>query len=122
METIYEWLLHNMGNQGNAFTILNVHRQTGQADSAPLEVMARTHDYAVVTVLIQPVEADSSDTDRLHDRPATQTINFASTEQLLDYLSTGNLPDAATNESASGFRVSVFEPQAGEDQIVFPQE
>ncbi|MGF7214165.1 hypothetical protein GGR92_000305 [Spirosoma lacussanchae] len=122
METIYEWLLHNMGNQGNAFTILNVHRQTAQADSTPLEVMARTHDYAVVTVLIQPVKADSSDADRLHDRPATHTIHFASTEQLLDYLSTGNPPDAATNQSASGFRVSVFEPHDGADQIVFPQE
>lgn len=108
METIYNWLLHNMGNEGRFLLILNVHRQPAETGSAGLAVMARTKDIELVSLLIEPgTEADSTD-DTLTGQTLRDDFFVAGEEDVLAYLADGKRPDQAADGAKSGIRVRVF--------------
>ena len=125
METLYNWLLHNTGNEGNHLTILNVHRQTDDDDAsiAQFAVMARTGDFEIVNLLIHPISETNlpaAETDELTGRTVKQTYYFADEDQVIAYLAEGQTNDATAN--SSGISVLVFEPGDNSDGLTFPPE
>lgn len=125
METIYEWLLHNMGNEGNFLTILNVQRPADGATGQGLDVLARTKDFEVVNLLVQLVNTTSQIEDEptgRKGRAIRETCLFRDEEQAIAYFSTGKTPASPTDASASAIQVFVLEPANDEGRIIFPPE
>jgi len=122
METLLNWLFENMGNEGNQYTILNVQRGGNPQKPTYLAVMARTHDFKVLDLLIDPAEKSADPNagpDWLNQRKPLETLAFANAQQVIDYLAEGKKADTTTAES-SGIHVSVFEPVGDAGQITFP--
>jgi len=117
METLLNWLFENMGNEGNQYTILNVQRGGHPQKPTYLAVMARTHDFKVLDILIHQ-SGENKGPDWLTERKPLETLAFADAQQVIDYLAEGKKVDSV--ESSSGIRVSVFEPVGDAGQITFP--
>ena len=102
MEIIYNWLLHNTGNEGNFLTILNVQRQTDD-ETTTIEVMACTKEFEIVNLLIKV----SSSTDQVINLPDTvlrESHFFANDNQVVAYLSAGE----TMNDEPSSQRLGVY--------------
>jgi hypothetical protein len=123
MEIIYDWLLHNMGNEANCFTILNVQRQLNDDKIALLDVMARTKDFKMVNVLIesdeQPTLSDG-ESKVFTNRTIQNKYAFSNEQAVIAYLSDGKITDSET-QSATAIQVSVLVPANDpDDGLVFP--
>ena len=96
METLYDWLLHHMGNEANYFTILNVQRQTDAEYPASLEVMVRTKEFERLNLFIQSVvEANTPATgpEAVQDQPVKASYLFKDKDQVIAYLSGAKRPN-----------------------------
>lgn len=125
MVMIYNWLLHNTGNEGNYLTILNVQRQTDGAAIARLDVMARTKDFGIVNLLIQPARqanASAAESGELAGRAPKETYYFADENQVIAYLADGQTDESAAATDASGIYVAVLEPADDTGGLTFPPE
>lgn len=114
METLYDWLLHNTGNAGNQYTILNTQRNG--TDS--LEVMARSSDFNVVNLLIH--ESKQADAPGGTPDKAGSSSFFRDEQQLIDFLISGNRPELQPTERMNGIRVFITEPDGAAGDITFP--
>lgn len=118
MKTTYEWLLHNVGNEANYLTILNVQHQTNEVGISRIDVMARTNDFKVINLLISPENvgngADRTLVDTAEESTSASYL-FSNEQSVITYLSEGQTDDAGTTES--GIRVILLEPT---DEITFP--
>ncbi len=121
MKTTYEWLLHNMGNEANYLTILNVQQQTNEVGIARIDVMARTKDFEVKNLIISPEGTDNGAGHTLVDT-ADESISvsylFSNEQSVIAYLSEGQTDTAGTD--GSGIRVLLLEPADGAGEIIFP--
>ncbi|GAB3566524.1 hypothetical protein GCM10027578_15570 [Spirosoma luteolum] len=111
MESIYDWLLHNIGNEGNYLTILNTHRSGDTLTQ--LDVMARTKAFQPVDLLITPADAPAPATEKTELAHYT----FAGPDDLIEWLATGSTPQT---EATPALTVSVLQPADGADSITFP--
>ncbi len=123
MNTTYDWLLHNVGNEANYLTILNVQRQTNEVGTSRIDVMARTKEFRVVKLSISPEDADNG-TDHTLTNPTEESISasylFGNEQSVITYLSEGQT--TAAGETGAGIRVIVREPADGTGEITFPPE
>ncbi|MFD2571500.1 hypothetical protein ACFSUS_12700 [Spirosoma soli] len=125
METIYEWLLHNTGNEGSHVTILNVKRTTepGTEELTHLDIRGRTKDFTIVNVAVYPVEtANSPDTEPsgLKDEMLKESYFFRNDQQVIDFLCEGRVDQAQTD--GPGVRLVVIEPANDASRITFPPD
>ncbi|WP_020605284.1 hypothetical protein [Spirosoma spitsbergense] len=120
MKTTYEWLLHNMGNEANYLTILNV-QQTNESGISRIDVMARTKNFKVISLIISPGDIDNGSDHTLVDT-AKESISgsyfFDNEQSVITYLSEGQTDDRGT--TGSGIRVILLEPADGTGEIAFP--
>jgi hypothetical protein len=121
MKTTYEWLLHNMGNEANYLTILNVQHQTNEVGVSRIDVMARTKNFKVISLVISPEDTDNGSGHTLVDK-AKESISasyfFDNEQSVITYLSEGQTAD--TGITGSGIRVILLEPADGAGEITFP--
>ena len=120
METIYNWLLHNVGNEGNDFTILNVQRQTDTEGISTLEIMARTQDFKRVNLLVEPLKKTNppdSEAGELTDKAPGDTYTFADEDQVIAFLSEGKTVESSQSE---GIQLSITELTDDADMLAFP--
>ncbi|WP_018620918.1 hypothetical protein [Spirosoma luteum] len=121
MKTTYEWLLHNMGNEANYLTILNVQQQTNEVGIARIDVMARTEDFKVVNLVIGPEDTGNGANSTLEDtaeKSISASYLFSNEQSVITYLSEGQ--SAAMDTARSGIRLLVLEPADGAGEITFP--
>ncbi|WP_420147930.1 hypothetical protein [Spirosoma sp.] len=113
METLYDWLMHNTGNAGNFYTILNFQRD--QTDS--LEVMARTPDFKVVNLFVHPVQTADQ-------HPSNETVKsklgFSDEQEVIHYLADGKTPNSQQADGESSIVVLVMEPTDEAGSVTFP--
>lgn len=123
METLYNWLLLNTGNEGNYLTILNVQRQTDTDDSAiaRLAVMARTGDFEIINLIIQSANGVKP-TDELAGRTPKDSYHFATEDQAVAYLAEGQTSESSADTGSSGIAVFVLEPDDDSNGLTFPPE
>ncbi|GAB4044204.1 hypothetical protein [Spirosoma jeollabukense] len=120
METIYNWLLHNTGNEANVFTILNVQRQTDTEGLSTLEIMARTKDFRRVNLLVEPIKktpSPDSEADESTDQATDDTYTFADEDQVIAFLSEGESTHAS---QSAGIHVSITELPDDSETLAFP--
>ena len=120
METIYNWLLHNVGNEGNDFTILNVQRQTDTEGISTLEIMARTKDFKRVNLLVELIKKTNppdSEAGELTDKAPGDTYTFADEDQVIAFLSEGKTVESSQSE---GIQLSITELTDDADTLAFP--
>lgn len=121
MKTTYEWLLHNVGNEANYLTILNLQHQTNEAGIPRINVMARTKDFNVINLTISPEETEIG-ADRTPDDTGEKSTSvsyfFNNEESVIAYLSNGQAADADT--PGSGIRVLLQNPADDAGEITFP--
>lgn len=113
METLYDWLLHNTGNAGNYYTILNTQRDG--ADS--LEIMARSSDFNVVNLVIRTLKNTGGSS---LDKDSESSYVFADEQQLIDFLIGGKTPESQLAEDTNGIYVLITEPDGAAGDITFP--
>lgn len=121
METIYNWLLHNIGNEANVFTILNVQRQTDTEGISTLEIMARTKDFRRVNLLVEPMKktnSPDSEADESTDQVTDDTYTFADEDQVIAYLSEGETTQSSSK--SKGIHVSLTELSDDSETLAFP--
>ena len=121
MNTTYEWLLHNMGNEANYLTILNAHQQTNEVGISRIDVMARTKEFKVINLVICPEETNNGAGHTLADTgegAISASYLFSNEQSVITYLSEGQV--AATDTTGSGIRVLLLEPADGAGEIAFP--
>jgi hypothetical protein len=121
METIYNWLLHSVENEGNYLTILNIQRQTNMEGISKLEIMARTKDFRRVNLFVEPVKktnSPDSEADELTDKVAGDNYTFADEDQVIAYLSEGKTTQSSSK--SEGIRVSIMELADDSDSLTFP--
>lgn len=119
METIYDWLLHNTGNEGNYYTILNTQRN----GTDRLDVMARTGDFDVINLLIRNTKyTDSSTTNptEASGRGRTDDYIFGDEQQVVIFLAEGKTSDSQTTGTGNGIRVSITEPVGKAGDVMLP--
>ncbi len=120
MQTTYEWLLHNVGNEANYLTILNVHQQTNDVGVSRIDVMARTKDFKGINLVITPEDTDNG-AGRTQEGTAEESILasylFSTEESVIAYLSAGQATD--TDTAGSGIRVLVLDSADGAGEITF---
>lgn len=120
METIYNWLLHNTGNEANVFTILNVQRQTDTEGLSTLEIMARTKDFRRVNLLVEPIKktnSPDSEADESTGQVPDNTYTFADEDQVIAYLAEGETGQSSISE---GIHVSLTELPDDSETLAFP--
>ncbi|QJW89498.1 hypothetical protein HNV11_08960 [Spirosoma taeanense] len=113
MESIYNWLLQSMGNEGNWYTILNVYPETTPGESRYLDVMARTKDFEIVNFLIySPKNGDGSgdEPDELNGRTVLEKIIFADEHQVFDFIADNKRPGVENPQPQAGIEVLLLEP------------
>ena len=123
METIYNWLLQSMGNEGNAYTILNCRRTQRTEGGEYIQVMARSKDFSVVNMLIvntQLTEAETATLTGGSDDVDRHTL--AGSKEVLDYLHTGKLTDAPTSVQDDAIYLLLFKPVGTAGELTFPPE
>lgn len=120
METIYDWLLHNIGNEGNYLTILNVQRQLTSNELYGLDVMARTRNFEVINLLIQPTQKQNLPSDDLKGRVIREDHFFGAVDQAIAYLSEGKTVDLTADSSAAPIHIRILEPVGDSGSVSFP--
>ncbi|QMW06766.1 hypothetical protein [Spirosoma foliorum] len=119
MESIYDWLLHNIGNEGNYLTILNVERHQTEGDVDRLDVMARTQDFNVLNLLIEEGSL-TNESSAFKERVLKESFSISDTDQVITYLSTGKLGYSPINSGSPAFHLFVLEPAGESGSISFP--
>lgn len=124
MEKIYEWLLLHMGNEANYYTILNCHRAATAEGVSYLRIMGRLHEFKVVNLLIYSEQVDSSAFGKVEElnNEQTQQLSFASQQQVIEYLTTGEVTNVASQTGADSYHVLIFAPTGDAGEITFPPE
>jgi hypothetical protein len=125
METIYNWLLKSMGNEGNFYTILNCQRGNMPEGPDYLRIMVRSKDFKVMNLVVytgQPNEFPDLEPDQLSANAEPQRLTFSNQQQVLDYLATGETPEPPSPTDAGVIQVLVVEPNGESGQITFPPE
>lgn len=112
METIYDWLLHNTGNAGNYYTILNTQRDEPDG----LDIMARSSDFKVVNLLIQNTQTSGLSVDKSSGSDYT----FSNEQQVINFLATGKTPESQPDKNAGSISVFVQEPTGEAGEVTFP--
>ncbi len=123
METIYNWLLHNTGNEGNYYTILNSQHTTMPEGTDYLSVMARLADFKVKDLLIyagQKGEYPTAKPDWLAGKVQPESLTFGNPQEVIDYLSTGKTAEPVAPANAENIQVLVVEPIGAAGEITFP--
>lgn len=123
MEPIYNWLLQNMGNEGNAYTILNCRRTQRTEGGEYIQVMARLKDFSLVNLLISNRKLTEGETVSL----AGGSVDFdrhtlAGQEEVLDYLHTGQTAASTALTEDDTIQVLVFKPVGETGELTFPPE
>ncbi|GAB3727676.1 hypothetical protein [Spirosoma lituiforme] len=123
METIYNWLLQNMGNEGNAFTILNSRRTQRTEGGEYIQVMARLKDFSVVNLLVTNAQLTEDETARLTGgSDDIDQYTLASQQEVLDYLHTGERADVPSEVQEEALYLFVFRPAGETGELTFPPE
>ena len=123
METIYNWLLQSMGNEGNRYTILNCQRTKRTEGGDYIQVMARLKDFSIVNLLIHDGQLPESEAVKLGGgNPEFEQHTFASPTEVLDYLHTGETANAPTSAEDNPVQVLVFKPVGETGELTFPPE
>ncbi|AKD56315.1 hypothetical protein [Spirosoma radiotolerans] len=123
METIYNWLLQSMGNEGNAYTILNCQRTKRTEGGDYIQVMARLKDFSIVNLLIHSGQLTEPEANRLGGgNPAFEQHTFADSTGVLDFLHTGETDDVPTSTDNNAVQVLVFKPVGEAGELTFPPE
>ncbi|MBD2757213.1 hypothetical protein [Spirosoma validum] len=112
METIYDWLLHNTGNTGNYYTILNTQRD----ESDGLDVMVRSADFKVVNLLIH----DAQNSDFSGGKSLENSYVFGDEQQVISFLIDGKTPESQPDKNTAGISVLVTEPAGEAGDVTFP--
>ncbi|GAB4020102.1 hypothetical protein GCM10028808_60130 [Spirosoma migulaei] len=120
METIYDWLLHNIGNEGNYLTILNVQRQLANNELDGLDVMARTKDFKVINLFIQPTIKQDSVSDEGKGRTPKEDYFFGEPGQVITYLSEGKTIDLTADSASAHIHIGILEPVSNAGSVSFP--
>jgi hypothetical protein len=123
METIYNWLLQSMGNEGNAYTILNCQHTKRTEGGDYIQVMARRKDFSIVNLLIHSGQLTEPEAIQLGGgNPAFEQHAFADSTGVLDYLHTGKTDDAPMSTDTNAVQVRVFKPVGEAGELTFPPE
>ncbi|MFD2933878.1 hypothetical protein [Spirosoma flavum] len=118
METIYNWLLHNTGNEGNYYTILNSQRNTRPEGANHLSVMVRTTDFKVMDLFIYTGQMDGASGVNTQQ----ESLTFVTEQQVIDYLSTGKITEALSPTDSDTIRVLIADPAGESGDITFPPD
>lgn len=119
MEIIYNWLLHNTGNEGNHFTILNAQRQAEDGKAADIEVMARTKGFEIINLVIKAGLPTERPID-LPNRTLKENHFFADDNQVVAYLTEGRTANAESAQQ--GVSVYIFMPTPDSSELTFPPQ
>ncbi|GAB3805999.1 hypothetical protein GCM10028819_40450 [Spirosoma humi] len=123
METIYNWLLQSMGNEGNTYTILNCQRTRRTEGGEHIQVMARLKDFSMVNLLIYDGSLTEDETTKLAGgSTAFERHTFSQPKEVLDFLHTGQIDDATTLTGDDAIQVLVFKPVGEAGELTFPPE
>ncbi|GAB3786011.1 hypothetical protein GCM10028818_48640 [Spirosoma horti] len=123
METIYNWLLQSMGNEGNAYTILNCQRTNRTQGGESIQVMARLKDFSIVNLLIHGGQLTEQEAIKLgRENPGFEQYTFAGQHAVLDFLHTGQPADAPPSAENKAVQVLVFKPAGEAGELTFPPE
>lgn len=121
METIYNWLLQSMGNEGNTYTILNCQRTKRTEGGEYIQVMARLKDFSMVNLLIYNGSLTEDETIKLAGgSTAFERHTFGQSTEVLDFLHTGQTSDATTLTADDAVQVLVFKPIGEAGELTFP--
>lgn len=115
MDTLYDWLLHNTGNAGNHYTILNTQR----GESGSLEVMARSSDFNVVNLFIHDTQNSGLSANQSGE-PSKNSYVFSGEQQVITYLTDGTMPESQDSGGSTDIRIFVTEPDGEAGDITFP--
>ena len=121
MDVLYNWLLHNTGNEGNFLTVLNVQRHTEDGVTADLRVMARNKDFTIVNLLIKR-GSETAQPAISQNETAQETHFFDSENQVITYLSEGKIAESIAKPVSDGVNVHVFTPTSNVGEISFPAQ
>ena len=118
MQTIYDWLLYNTGNEGNYYTILNSQRTTTPEGTDSLTIMARLSDFTSKNLHIHAGQI------KAHVSGSTQPerLLFSNEQQVIHYLATGQTADSQVPTDGEVLQVIVREPTGQSGEITFPPE
>lgn len=123
METIYNWLLQSMGNEGNAYTILNCQRTKRTEGGEYIQVMARLKDFSIVNLLIHDGQITEPEAIKLGGgNPEFEQHTFAGPNEVLDFLHTGQPSGEPSTAEDSAVQVLVFKPAGEAGELTFPPE
>lgn len=123
METIYNWLLQSMGNEGNAYTILNCRRTQRTEGGEYIQVMARSKDFSIVNLLIVNTQLPEGETTALTgSSDDVDRHTLAGPKEVLDYLHTGELTDAPVLAQDDAIYLLLFKPVGVAGELTFPPE
>ena len=123
METIYNWLLQSMGNEGNAYTILNCQRTNRPEGGEFIQVMARLKDFSIVNLLIHGGQLTEPEVIKLGGGSHSfEQHTFAGQQEVLDFLHTGQPTDAPPLTENGAVQVLVFKPAGEAGELTFPPE
>ncbi|RYF48274.1 MAG: hypothetical protein EOO39_47200 [Cytophagaceae bacterium] len=123
METIYNWLLQSMGNEGNTYTILNCQRTKRTEGGEYIQVMARLKDFSMVNLLIYTGSLNEDETIKLTGgSTAFERHRFGQSNEVLDFLHTGQAVEATTPPDDDAVQVLVFKPIGEAGELTFPPE
>ena len=123
METIYNWLLQRMGNEGNAYTILNCRRTQRAEGGEYIQVMARLKDFSLVNLLIANAQLPEDETAKLTGgRIDFVRHTLADQKKVLDFFHTGEVTDASTSTEDGAIHLLEFKPIGDAGELTFPPE
>lgn len=115
MKTIYEWLLYNMGNEANFFTILNCRRSEPTETNEYIRVMARSKEFKVTNLVIGSEKLSVIP----EQESGTQDHRFQDEAAVIHYLATGEVKQPEPLSSESSLYVRVDEPVGEAGEITF---
>lgn len=123
METIYNWLLQNMGNEGNAYTILNCRRIQRVEGGEYIHVMARSEDFTVVNLIIVNTQLTEAEITTLTEgSDDVDSHMLGNPNDVLDYLRTGKLINAPASAQNDALYLLKFKPAGVTGELTFPPE
>ncbi|GAB2539315.1 hypothetical protein [Spirosoma aerophilum] len=123
MKTIYEWLLHNIGNEANFYTILNCQRSEASELDEYIRVMARTKEFKVLNMVLggqSKVDSLENISGLSSGEAHSQPVELADEQAVIHYLATGEVKNGSAGNTASGIRLWVVEPGGAAGEVSFP--
>ena len=118
MQTIYDWLLYNTGNEGNYYTILNSQRTTTPEGTDSLTIMARLSDFTSKNLHIHAGQVQAQ--SLVNTQP--ERLLFSNEQQVIHYLATGQTADSRVPTDGVVLQVFIREPTGQLGEITFSPE